>query len=84
MALKVAVLLLYVVLGCCSSLECPTSFAPADNLDALGGASVNLYLDENDFDGGKQLHRARMGGASIDTHQLILHCLVQLFLSALT
>ena len=53
MAVRVTVLLLYVVLGCCSSLECPTSFSPADNLDALGGAAINVYLDENDFDGGK-------------------------------
>ena len=52
MAVGVIVLLLCVVLGCCSSLECPTSFSPADNLDALGGASINVYLDENDFDGG--------------------------------
>ena len=41
------------VISFSGGMECPAPFSPQSNdRDALSGASVNLYLDENDFQGG--------------------------------
>ena len=53
-------------------LECPTTFSPQPehgDPSALSDASVNLYLDESDFQGGQQSCMDKilvgMGGAGI-------------------
>lgn len=51
----VAVVVLSVLIGRSFSFECPTPFSASTDLSALGGASVNLFLDDRDFDGGESV-----------------------------